>query len=136
MRLRNFPAPSAQYFRGSCTSAEAIGKVIYVTGNPTQGIYPVRTADSGDEDKVPGVGVVIRKYSETDCLIQRFGEIHNVFSGLEVNKTYKLNADGDLQRFIPAVGPGGYSFVQFIGTAIAEDVLWLSIEQSMKKRIT
>ncbi len=136
MKQRNSLSQSSKFFRGTCTTAEEVGKIVYINGDPSGELYPVRTASSSDSAKVPGIGVVIKKYSDTDCLVQMSGEVRNIFTGLEINKTYKLDHDGGIRRLIPDVGPGGYAYVQFIGTAISSNTLWLNIEHDMKKRVS
>ncbi len=135
MERINSPQRQAEFFRGLCTAVETIGKMVYVSGPKVGSAVPVRLAEPEDGDKMPSIGVVVYKFSATECLVQQSGQVSGIFSGLEEGKTYKVGTSGSIQRLAPVAGVGGYAWVQFIGHAVSEDVLYLSPEMQMAKRL-
>jgi hypothetical protein len=135
MRPLNQSQNGASFFRASCTAAEAIGKMVYVSGAEVTGLKPVRLADSDDNVKMPSVGVVIHKVSAVECIVQQSGNVESIFSGLEEGKTYKIGSLGEIQRLAPSPGVNGYAMVQFVGHAISDTVLSLAPESMMAVKV-
>jgi hypothetical protein len=104
MRPRN-PAPgSAQYVSAICTAAESIGDVVYVSGPMVGGVVVVSKADATNETKMPGFGLIVKKPSPTQCIVQRAGRVDGVYSGLTVNQRYWVDSSGVLSSSYPRPG--------------------------------
>jgi len=123
MRQRNTVASTAgSIVRGSCTAAESVGDPVYLTGDPSGYVYPVEKAEAWDEDKMPAFGIVIRKLSDTVCLVQTDGILpHGILSGLQRGHGYMVGGTGGLEAAPPVVGPNGYSWIQFMGRSLGDD---------------
>jgi len=134
MELLNSPQ-RADFFRGSCIASENIGSLVYISGPKVGGLVPVRVVDPEDEAKMPSAGLIIHKFSQTECMVQQSGPVNGVFTGLEEGKTYKAGTAGVLRRLAPVAPPGGYAMVQFVGHAVAGDVFHLSPEMRLAKRL-
>lgn len=137
MKLRN-PSNSNQknILLCNCTSDEVVGNFVYLYSVDVDGIYNVRKASCDYIDKMPSIGVVIKKNSSTECFVQTSGVVRDVFSDLSFGKTYKIDNDGGITDLAPSPGVNGYSMVQFIGLSYDVDSLSLSIEFNMKKAVS
>lgn len=136
MRRRN-PVKSAQeqFISCLCTVEESVGDFVYIDGDMIGSQYVVRKCNCFDEDKMPVIGVVIKKTSDTDCVVQCSGLVKGIFSDLSAGKTYKIHGDG-ISELRPEPAEDGYSLVQFIGTAFSNNILMLSIDFDLKKAVS
>ncbi len=136
MKIRN---PSSNNQKNillcNCTSIEEVGRFVYLYSVDVDGTYNVRNASCDDIDKMPSIGVIIKKTSPVKCFVQTSGIVNDVFSGLVSGKTYKVDGSGDIVVLAPSPGIGGYSMVQFIGLALGDSSLNLSIDFNMKKAV-
>jgi hypothetical protein len=117
-----------------CSSSEAVGDFVYVSGPQVSNRDQVRKASPADYDKMPAVGVIISKSSSTTCLVQWMGETPPIFSGLSSGETYFLGADARLAER-PPVPVSGYMFAQPIAVALAADRAYIRPENTIIQRI-
>ena len=123
MLRRNQSARTSPYFRALCTSAELVGRWVYSSGPKVGDLHQVRLADPSDETKMPIVGLVVKKLSETECIVQSHGRVEGVFSGLAIGR-YNGWEDGEMDPLAPPVGLYGYAWVQAVGNALSDDVFY------------
>lgn len=76
---------------------------------------------------MPAWGMVVRKDSDTECVVQRYGIVQNIYTGLVRNEYYWVDSVGELGDY-PRPG-----FAQIVGQAISDNVFFLWIEQGMTK---
>jgi hypothetical protein len=107
-----------------CTIAESLGDCVYLLGTE-DGKDIVRKADPAMDEKVPVVGIVISKESDTSCRVQWLGESPSLYSGLDIGKVYFLDEDGKIV-LIPGRPVAGYYWVQAVGKATTSSRIYIS----------
>lgn len=130
--LATFPR---KWLRANCLATDSVGDCVYVTGNEVGGLYQVSKADPTNWAKMPAVGVITSKRSPTECRVQFLGEIQNVYTGLTVRNILFVAVDGRLSPTPPAPAPGGYAFVQPMGTVLSSARLMIMPNFSLTKRV-
>ena len=115
----------AQRFDANCESADAVGNAVYVTGPSVAGKYQVATADPADAAKMPAVGVIVEKSGSTDCVVQTLGEMVGVVSGLTPGRLVMVESSGTIGHSLPTPGVGATARIQYIGTALDADAVFL-----------
>lgn len=127
MRQRNQPQGVRKYYRAECSLNEQVGDLVYISADMVGTKLTVRTCDSTDRDKMPAWGMVVQKASDTNCVVQRYGIVKDLYTGLTPGEFYWVDSDGELGDY---VRPG---FAQIVGQAISTDTFFLWIEQGMVK---
>jgi hypothetical protein len=107
--------------RADCPASVAVQDVVRVSGPQVAGRLQVELADPLAVPFLPAVGVVVRKFTATLCLVQSTGPVRGVFSGLSPGALYYLGVGGTLV----ATPPGSPARVQVMGAAWDDDELML-----------
>lgn len=116
-----------------CLSSDEVGDFVHISGDRVDDKYTVTKADPEDEAKMPAVGVLLEKISDTEARMQLLGPCL-LFSGLDITKpAYVLGSSG-IQTGLPSVGGNGYVMVQQLGIPVASDRLLLTGNIRMTKR--
>ena len=114
-----------------CVSTDEAGDLVYVRGDlDTEGRWRVERANCFDESKMPAVGIIVSKSSDTVGIMRRVGKI-DIFTGLDITKHYFVGQDGELQEGAPTAPSGSVAVAQRIGIPLDPDVLWLTGEIGM-----
>jgi hypothetical protein len=116
----------------TCQSTDAVGDLVYISGDSTAGITQVTKVDILNYLKMPAVGVIVSKSSSTSCKILRYGLLS--MSGLVPGKTYFVDFDSTPTDVRP-VPSSGSVFVQVIGVAMDSSRLLLNPSFNMTKVI-
>jgi hypothetical protein len=69
-------------FYAVCSTAEAVGDPVYIFAPPVLGVYNVRKVSITDTVKMPAIGVVKEKLTDTSCRILVCGILEGAYSGL------------------------------------------------------
>lgn len=109
--------------RAICPASIVVGNCVSVVGDKVGPQLQVDLADPTDTIFVPAIGVVIRKYTPTLCLVQSAGPMVGVVSGLVAGAPYYLSAAGQLT----ATPPPSPAHVQQMGIAWDSDEILLGI---------
>jgi hypothetical protein len=109
-----------------CTALESVEDVVYISGNPVSGVIQVRTVDPTLRSKMPGIGIIISKSSDTDCRIKLFGVIENFYTGLTANGPLYVGIDGRLTHTPPTPTVGSSVYKQIFGEAFGADMIMVS----------
>ena len=113
-----------QTFNAECTVDEAIGNVVYIYGTKIGSLYRVRNADIDDISKMPAVGIVVRKPSSTECVVQVSGIAKSVLTGLTPNSYLFADTGSSLTQIRPSNPISGIRFIQIVAQAISDtDIL-------------
>lgn len=113
----------------ACLSTDAVGDVVALRDTATvTGRWRVQRADPLDEDRMPGIGILIRKVTPTTGIMQRVGNVRGVYTGLPFARTYWVGTDGRPTDILPIPDLGDGVIVQRFGMAVAPDVLFLTGE--------
>lgn len=128
------PNPEALFahkkVRAQCLATDVVGKCAYAHGPRVGDEYVVRTADPGLGTKMPAIGVIIAKIDATHCWLQLAGENEDLMAGMILNRAVFVGSDGALSQTLPPAP----AFVQFMGTPLAPDTVWLAPNFLMTKR--
>lgn len=117
-----------------CTAAEAVGDFVCIADDPPNGLDIVAKADPADFNRMPAVGVIIRKTAPTECLVQWYGETPNIFSGLASGEIYFVGSDARIAE-APPTPTTVPLFTQYMGVATAPTRLYLRPNDHMVRRI-
>jgi hypothetical protein len=109
----------------SCWLTDQVGQAVYIR-DQANGAYKVRRCNPRDPTSMPAVGVIIAKWNSTKCLVQIWGEVKGLYTGLLPRKTYSVSTDG--RPVHPPEGPipGGTFLHQNLGVALDVNVLLLN----------
>lgn len=115
----------------NCLATDVVGDCIISTGDRISGFYQVTRIDPRVLSSGPSWGIIISKQTATDCVVQMFGVLDGVYTGLTVGKIQWVGLDGRLNDDNSTVTalPAGQVFVQQMGLSIASDVVLLFPEQ-------
>ena len=99
-----------------CLSSDLVGNVVYIAGPSVGGLMTVETADITSQSKMPAIGVVFSKSSDTRCKIHLFGDVDapNVLATSDV----WVSPTGKMTHIIPSNPPVNTIYIrQRLGTA-------------------
>lgn len=103
-----------------------VGACMAISGNRVDERWKVRRANPGDAARMPAVGVLIAKEAPTTGSMRWFGPVTDIYTGLTPGAMYCVDYGGAIRIGPPVVGPGGWAFRQFLGVAVAADILVLT----------
>jgi hypothetical protein len=121
--------------RVNCLISDTVGKCVYPSADKVGEFYQVRTANPSDTTKMPAFGIIISKSSDTEGIVQLFGEMDGTYSGLTVGRVMFVGDNGNLNETPPIPPVGEYRFVQTMGANLGSSVVMLNPSFSMVKRI-
>jgi hypothetical protein len=114
-----FGKKSQDITQAICSPAEQVGSWVYKNGE-VDGLDWVRMADPLMKSKVPAIGVIIEKSTDTLCKVQWAGETPESFSGLTPGAVYFLGADALLSNSPPQPNAGSFVYLQPLATAVSD----------------
>lgn len=117
-----------------CTTAEAIGDFVCISGPQVSNRDQVIKADPSNYDKLPAVGAIISKPTTTTCMVQWMGETPPIFSGLSAGEIYFLGADARLAEH-PPLPTSSDMFVQPVAVALAVNRAYIRPENTLIRRV-
>lgn len=124
MRLQTPPlALTDQYILAYCLPTDAVGDVVYITGDKIGERYQTTKIDIDDISTVPGIGIIVQKTAATECVVQVSGILRDVYVGLTPNKPLFAGLDARLTETPPSAPGSGRRAIQIIGQAIASSDL-------------
>lgn len=107
----------------SCSVSDSLGACVYIYGDYVGDFYQVRTCDPLDIAKMPAVGIIVEKYTTTDCSVQLMGEIPSgLYAGLTPNSPLFVGLDGQPTHVSPLHPTGGTVYIHRIGEASSTSV--------------
>ena len=113
---------------------DQVGDAVYIRSQ-ANGFYKVARCDPKVTTKMPAIGLIVAKWNFTQCLVQIWGEVRGLFTGLLPRRTYTVSADG--RPKFPCDGPdlGGTFLHQNLGVALDVGVLLLNPSVDLTRRI-
>lgn len=108
-----------------CLATDAVGDAVYARA-PDGGVYRVTKVDPSTISKMPAIGIIVAKASDTACTIQHGGIVSGIYGGLELRKPLYVDADGGLTQVLPVLAPGQRMFKQAMGMAIDDSEFLLT----------
>ena len=116
-------SPAQIEFGCNCTASEGVGDAVYISGPAVGDFLQVRKGDITDIAKMPCVGLIKEKLSDTVGVMQSFGPL--VMAGLTHGERYFVAYDGSISPNPPALGIVPRA-VQEIGEAISGGLLYIN----------
>jgi len=114
-----------------CSLAELVGDFVYLVGPPVGGRDQVRKVDPSDVLKMPAVGVIINKLTDTFCQVQWMGETPAIFESLTTGKPHYVGPDARVTGVVP-ISPTGL-FAQIVGLATSPTRFYVRPENHMTR---
>lgn len=121
--------------RANCLLADSVGNCVYITSDISGGLHQVTTCDPTDFSKMPAVGVILSKDTDTLCTVLVLGELPGLYTGLPVRKVVFVGLDGKIASAPPAPAAGSFVFVQHLGSVTDAGRVLLNPNFHMTKRI-
>lgn len=118
----------------ACLSGDSVGDIVCMRGLPSGDKWRVQTADPFDKTKMPAVGILISKSTPTVGIIQLFGKLLGVYTGLDYTKPCFVGISGVTQIPPIPVIVGAIVCVQNIAFVTDEDGVFLTGNTQMIKR--
>ena len=115
---------------------DQVGDLVAVRST-ANGTYKVWRADPAVAIRMPAIGVIVRKWGTTDCIVQLYGEIRGLYSSLLPGKRYFVGLDGRptlATNFIDP-SPGERYRIQTFGVALNLGILLLEPSADMVIRV-
>ena len=132
--LASFPS---KWLKANCQATDSVGDCVCIAAEYTGGRYQVTKADPTDINRMPAVGVIVAKTTDTNCKVQFLGEMNgSLYSGLPIGKPLFVGADGRLSAAVPNPPVAGYAFAQAMGLSGASSRVVLVPNFFMTKRIS
>ena len=118
--------------QANCLPNDHVGDVVYIRGDSVGEIIQVERADIGDAAKMPGIGVITSKSSDTECIVIRGGIVPVV--GFLPGKLYFVGPDGRPSPISPIFRQlFPKSLIQPIGIALSSDRLLLHLSFNLTR---
>lgn len=128
MRRLNLSQQNRNFYPANCSINEGVGDLVYIYDEMEDGKLNVRKVDPTDFNKMPAIGLIIKKFSNTECVVQTSGIVRNLFGSLTKGRNYFCGSNG--QPKISFISPG---FVQVIAIAVGNEELLLNIDLQMTR---
>ena len=137
MRLQaSKPVAASSMVRAACMLTDQVGDLVAVRST-ANGSYKVWRADPTTPIRMPAVGVIVRKWNTTDCVVQLGGPIFGIYSSLVPGKRYFVGLNGrpTLSIDFTDPGPGERYRIQTFGVALNLGILLLVPSADMVIRV-
>jgi hypothetical protein len=112
-----------------CLVTDAVKDVVHISGPKIGEYYQVTKVDIDDLGTMPGFGIIIRKLSDTICIVQTSGVVSSVYAGLTPSKPLFVGTDARLTDVVTPHKPTpGSRVLQIMGLALSASDLLLNVE--------
>lgn len=125
---------ASSYLQAYCLSSDAIGNCVYISNDKVGQFYQVTSVDIDSTDIIESVaiGIIITKRIATECNIQVFGELENVYAGLTTGKVAYVGVDSKPTHTRPVKPISGKRMIQQIGFALSTNILFIKPNQPIR----
>jgi len=123
MRLQASKSNTASAaIRAFCMLTDQVGDLVAVRST-SNGAYRVWRADPALRNRMPAIGIIIKKWGTTDCVVQLQGPVLNIYTGLVPTTVYLVGDAGKPVTTPPVPAAGETRYIQHVGTPLATQVL-------------
>jgi hypothetical protein len=113
--------------RANCLATDIVGDVVRIRAAKTGNRFEVEKVDISTIGSPPGVAVVVKKYTATDCIIQFHGPLRGVYAALTPGRAYLIGSDSRPALPGDANYPsGGSDYFQQMGVSTSDNELLVS----------
>jgi len=113
--------------RANCLATDVVGDVVRIRAAKTGNRFEVEKVDISTIGSPPGVGVVVKKYAATDCIVHFHGPLKNTYAGLTPGRAYLIGSDSTPAKAGDANYPvAGFDYFQQMGVSTSDDELLVS----------
>ena len=116
---------------------DQVGQAVYIRAQ-ANGEYKVARCDPTNPSKMPAIGIILNKWlagGSYHCLVQIWGEVRGLFSGLLPRRMYSVAVDGRPKFPCDGPDPGGTFLHQNLGVALDVGVLLLNPSNDLTRRV-
>jgi hypothetical protein len=108
-------------------SSDAVGDVLRIRAAKVGNRFQVEKVDISTLGSPPGVAVVVKKYTATDCIVHFHGPLRSVYTGLTPGVQYMVGTDSRPAAVGDANYPtAGSDYFQQMGVATSDGELLVS----------
>lgn len=118
-------------WQANCSSTLSVGDLV-ISEEHEAGILSVTKIDIALASKMPAIGIVSSKDSDTSCIVVSAGLVSA--SGLIPGATYFASTSGTVTSTVP-VPTTSPLFLQTIGVAVSSDLLLVQLPSSIVERV-
>lgn len=119
--------------RASCMLTDQVGDLVAIR-TTVNGSIKVWRANPAQRNKMPAIGVIVKKWGTTDCIVQLQGPVLNIYSGLTPATVYMVGDNGRPTTSPPIPDEDEVRYVQHIGAPLTVQVLNLQPSMLMTLR--
>ena len=132
MRLQSTSGTTGQaagLFLAVCAPTDPVGAAVYISGAPVGEKYKVSKVDIALSYTMPAVGVIAKKLTSTECIVQTSGILKGVFTGLTLNKAMWADVNALLTQTLPPAPVTGKLYIQQMGAALSSTDVIITVLQ-------
>ncbi len=135
LKLNAASIPRSEKIQGRaiCVATDPIGACVSVSSDKIGNKYVVSLTDVFVDMADQSVGVIIRKDSPTDCVVQFMGPVIGVYTGLVPGRRYYVGVGSLLAAMAPVPAFSGVAYVQVMGVATGANELLLNPQTPIKR---
>lgn len=119
--------------KASCVVGDAVGDCVKFTGPKVGLLYAVAKMDPLVDGENRVEAIIVKKLSDTVCVIQLHGPVTGVLTGLTSGRDYFVGSNSKVTLTPALPPPSGTAYVQFVGVAIDSAELMFAPEQPIKR---
>jgi hypothetical protein len=110
--------------RANCLVADAVGDCVRITGPKIGNRFQVTKVDIGVPGQHLAVGIIVKKFDPTMCVVHFHGPLRNVYLTLSPGRAYLVGTDSKVAKAGDVNYPvSGSDFFQQIGVATSTNEL-------------
>lgn len=107
--------------RATCLAGDLVGDCVRIRASKTGNRFEVEKVDISTPGSPPSVGLIVKQYSLSDCIVQFHGPMRSIYTGLQPGTSYLVGTDARLSKLGDANYPSGSDFFQVMGTATSDN---------------
>lgn len=110
--------------RADCLATDVVGAAVRIRAAKVGTRFQVEKVDISTIGHPPGVAIIVKKYTATDCIVQFHGPLRGIYAGLTPGVVYLIGTDAQPAAIGDANYPvGGSDYFQQMGVATSSDEL-------------
>jgi len=120
--------------RANCLATDSVMDCVRITGSKVSNRFQVTKVDPTNPGEDQAIGIIIKKYDPTTCVVQFHGPMRGVYTGLAPGKRYWIDTNARLTTAIGTPAIGGVFYLQMMGVATDDEEILVDPHMPMKRR--